>query len=228
MNDSNFDGKLPPGSSKFDPEHGPSTSRSDHKSDFRLPLWLKISILAAVVAMAAAGYVASQMKTREILQQHSKIEPADASEIAQRKQIQDFILTDVSGAKKKLSDFRGNVVILSFWASWCGPCLAELPTFAEIERKYHDKGLRVIPVNVDDDDAGKVFAKEFWPKKKIDFPSYYDTTKDLANQFEVDILPSSFVIDREGRLVFSSAGASDWSSTDTQNLVEAVLNEPHP
>ena len=52
-------------------------------------------------------------------------------------------------------------------------------------------------------------------------------TKDLANLFEVDILPSSFVIDREGRLVFSSAGASDWSSTDTQNLIEAVLNEPH-
>ncbi len=222
MNDSNSDGKLPPGSSKFEPEHGPST-----KSDFRLPLWLKITILAAVVAMAAAGYVASQMKTREILQHQSKIEPADASEISERKPVQDFILTDVSGAKKKLSDFRGNVVILSFWASWCGPCLVELPTFAEIERKYHDKGLRVIPVNVDDGETGKAFAKEFWPKKNIGFPSFYDTTKDLANLFEVDILPSSFVIDREGRLVFSSAGASDWSSTDTQNLVQAVLNEPH-
>lgn len=176
--------------------------------------------------MASFGALVSQVRTKQLLKRH-QVEPADASEIAERKPIQDFILTDVSGAKKKLSDFRGNVVILSFWASWCEPCLAELPTFAEIERKYRDKGLRVIPINVDDDEQGKTFAKEFWPKKNISFPSYYDMTKDLANLFEVDILPSSFVIDREGRLVFSSAGASDWSSTDTQNLIEAVLNEPH-
>lgn len=195
------------------------------RSDFRLPLWLKIAILAAVVAMASVGYYASQLQTRKQLSEH-KIEPADADEIAQRKPVPDFILTDVTGATKKLSDFRGNVVILSFWASWCGPCLAELPTFAEIERHFHDRGLRVIPVNVDEGSEGRDFAKEFFPKKGIKFPTYYDATKDLANQFEVDILPSSFVIDRQGRLVFSSAGASDWSSADTQALIEQVLDEP--
>jgi peroxiredoxin len=218
MTDSNSEIPKP---SPTSPNEEPSGSRSD----FRLPIWLKILILAAVVAMASVGYLMSQWQTRQQLSEH-RIEPADADEIAQRKPVQDFILTDVSGATKKLSDFRGNVVILSFWASWCGPCLAELPTFAEIENKFHDKGLRVLPVNVDDGDAGREFAKEFWPKKGIKFPSYYDTTKDLANQFEVDMLPSSFVIDRQGRLVFSSAGASDWSSADTQALIESVLNEP--
>jgi thiol-disulfide isomerase/thioredoxin len=215
MSDSNFE--IPKSSSG---SKGVSTT-----GDFRLPIWLKITILAAIVAMASVGYVASQWQTRQQLKEH-QIEPADADEIAQRKPVPDFILTDVSGATKKLSDFRGNVVILSFWASWCGPCLAELPTFAEIEKKYHAKGLRVVPINVDENDVGKTFAKEFFPKKGITFPTYYDSTKDLANQFEVDMLPSSFVVDREGRLVFSSAGASDWSSPDTQNLIEAVLTEP--
>lgn len=174
--------------------------------------------------MASVGYVVSQWQTRKQLSAH-RIEPADADEIAQRKQVQDFILTDVDGATKKLSDFRGNVVILSFWASWCGPCLAELPTFAEIERNLHDRGLRVLPVNVDDGSTGREFAHEFFPKKGIRFPTYYDKDKDLANLFEVDMLPSSFVIDRQGRLVFSSAGASDWASPDTQALLEQILDE---
>lgn len=192
---------------------------------FRLPIWLKIVILGCVIAMAFGGYLVSQMTTRKQLQEH-RIEPADAEEIAQRKTIPDFILTDSSGATKKLSDFRGNVVILSFWASWCGPCLSELPTFAEIEKHFHDKGLRVIPVNVDENDDGKAFAKTFWPRKGITFPTYFDASKTLADRFDVDMLPSSFVIDRQGRLVFSSSGASDWSSPDTQALIEAVLNEP--
>ena len=206
-------------------EANSSSSDVPSETPFRLPPWLKVLILAAVVAMASVGYYMSQLQTRAALN-HSKIEPADASEIAQRKPVPDFILTDVNGATKKLSDFRGNVVILSFWASWCGPCLSELPTFAEIENHFRDKGLRVIPVNVDDGNAGQLFAKDFFPRKGIKFPTYYDTTKNLAEQFEVDILPSSFVIDRQGRLVFSSAGASDWSSADTQALIEQVLNEP--
>ena len=174
--------------------------------------------------MAAVGYMASQWQMRKQLDSH-QIEPADANEIAQRKHVQDFILTDVSGATKKLSDFRGNVVILSFWASWCSPCLAELPTFAEIEKRFRDKGLKVIPVNVDEGSEGREFAKDFFPKKGIGFPTYFDKGKDLANLFEVDMLPSSFVIDRQGRLVFSSAGASDWSSPDTQALLQQILNE---
>lgn len=192
---------------------------------FRLPLWLKVVILAVVVALAAAGYKASQWSTQAQLQGHT-IEPADAEEIATRKPVQDFILTEENGATKKLSDFRGNVVILSFWASWCGPCLAELPTFAEIEKKFREKGLRVISVNVDEGEEGRVFAKDFWPKKGLQFTNYFDVKKDLANQFEVDMLPSNFVIDRQGRLVFSSAGASDWTSQDTQDLIESVLREP--
>ncbi len=210
-------------SSDFDPST-PETPPGK-PTDFRLSLWLKMVILAGVVALAAVGYVTSQWATHERLKAH-QIEPDDPAEIAERKPLQDFIITDENGVTKKLSDFRGNVVILSFWASWCGPCLSELPTFAEIDRKFHARGLRVVPINVDDGTTGKEFAKEFWPKKKIEFPTFYDVNKDLANQFEVDMLPSTFVIDRQGRLVFSSSGASDWSSEETQNLIEAVLREP--
>jgi len=150
---------------------------------------------------------------------------SDPEEIAKRPQVTDFILTDSEGKQKKLSDFRGNVVILSFWASWCTPCLVELPTFAEIEKRYNGRGLRVIAVNVDEGDVGKTFAKDYWTKEKFTFGSYFDDGKKLSQQFDVEMLPSNFVIDRQGRLAFSGFGANDWSNPQTKDFVESLLQE---
>jgi thiol-disulfide isomerase/thioredoxin len=150
---------------------------------------------------------------------------SDPEEIAKRPQVTDFILTDAEGKQKKLSDFRGNVVILSFWASWCTPCLVELPTFGEIEKRYNARGLRVIAVNVDEGDVGKTFAKDYWAKEKFTFGSYFDDGKKLSQQFDVEMLPSNFVIDRQGRLAFSGFGANDWSNPQTKDFVESLLQE---
>jgi peroxiredoxin len=153
---------------------------------------------------------------------------SDPEEIAKRTTVQDFILTDASGQTKKLSDFRGNVVILSFWASWCAPCLEELPTFAQLTKRFNDRGLRVIPVNVEEGDDGKNFAKKFWTAQHFDtnqVPSFFDTSKALASQFQVEMLPANFVIDREGRLAFSSFGANDWTNAETVEFLESLLQE---
>jgi peroxiredoxin len=190
-----------------------------------MPAWTKLALLVGVIVLASIGIITSMRNQLGPLKPLTA-EQADADEIAARQPVADFILTEENGTQKKLSDFRGNVVILSFWASWCGPCLTELPTFAEMEKKFHDRGLRVIPVNVDDGDEGKQFAKDFWAKKSIAFPSFFDTSKNIAQAFEVDMLPSNFIIDRQGRMVFSSAGASDWSAPETLELIESVLQEP--
>lgn len=150
----------------------------------------------------------------------------DPEEIAQRPALTDFILTDAEGKQKKLSDFRGKVVILSFWASWCAPCLVELPTFAEIERKYSSHGLRVVAVNVDEGDDGVNVAKDFWAKEAFTFPNFFDRQKELAHKFDVEMLPSNFVIDKHGRLAFSSFGANDWSGTQTAEFLENLMAEP--
>jgi peroxiredoxin len=196
------------------------------QSPFRLPLAAKVAILVAVFAMAAAGYYSSHGPAPGPQTAGSASGPeSDADEIASRKPVPDFTLTDAGGSTKKLSDYHGNVVILSFWASWCGPCLEELPTFAEIERRFHDRGLRVLPVNVDDGDDGKAFAHDFWPKKNLPFPSFFDSTKELAQRFEIDMLPSNFVIDRQGRLAFSGFGANDWSSDQNIQFIDGLLQE---
>ncbi|MEK7355746.1 MAG: TlpA disulfide reductase family protein [Bdellovibrionota bacterium] len=209
-------GKTPQPSADFQKSSGPQ---------FRLPSWLKVALLFGVVALASIGYLTSKFGTHPTLRP-LEVAQTDPNDVSHRTPIQDFIVTDASGAQKKLSDFKGNVVILSFWASWCTPCLVELPTFAEIQKKFADRGLQVLAVNVDDDtEEGKTFARDFWAKKSFPFPMYFDLQKAVAQQFDVDTLPSNFVIDREGRLVFSGVGANDWNTGETVEFIEELLQE---
>ena len=190
-----------------------------------MPSWGKAAIFLAVVALASVGYFTNAFFQKPAPLQASGSE-SDPDEIAKREPVPDFILTDAEGKQKKLSEYRGNVVILSFWASWCTPCLVELPTFAEIEKRLHDKGLRVVAINVDEGDDGKTFAKDMWAKKSFTFPSFFDTSKTIAQQFDVEALPSNFVIDRLGRVAFSGFGANDWSNPQTVEFIESLLAEP--
>lgn len=194
-------------------------------------MWAKLLSVVILIALGTAGYFSNHfMQLHEnAMTANTTASPtaeSDPEEIAKRPTVTDFILADAEGKQKKLSDFRGNVVILSFWASWCTPCLMEIPTFAEIEKRYHDRGLRIIAVNVDEGNVGKVFAKDFWAKEKFTFGSYFDDGKKLSQQFDVEMLPSNFVIDRQGRLAFSGFGANDWSNPQTKDFVESLLAEP--
>ncbi len=219
------DNQLPNSSNDSQKPVSPGASYSAHgEQSFRLPTWTKVSLLVGVIALASVGSITAWYLQKPPAQKFDTVE-ADPDEVAKRKTLQDFILSDSDGTTKKLSDYKGNVVILSFWASWCTPCLVELPTFAEIEKKFHDQGLRILPVNVDEGEIGKTFSKEFWAKKNFKFPSFIDSQKQLAQAFEVDMLPSNFVIDRKGRLVFSGFGANDWSSSETQEFLQGLLQE---
>lgn len=192
-------------------------------SKWRLPAWAKLLLLVVLIGLASIGYLTSSLWQRgtDVTGQAE----TDPEELARRSTVKDFTLVDSQGSAKKFSDYKGNVVILSFWASWCTPCLIELPTFAELEKRFHDRGLRIVTVNVDEGDEGRNFAKDFWGKKNFPFPSYFDSSKILSQQFEVDMLPSNFVIDRQGRLVFSSFGANDWTSVKTLEFLDGLLKE---
>jgi thiol-disulfide isomerase/thioredoxin len=203
--------------------NGPSSSSESNNPKFRLPIWAKLLLLAAVIGLSSIGYLSSSLWQRGA--EPTGQAETDPAELARRTPIQDFDLTDAQGAIKKFSAYKGNVVILSFWASWCTPCLLELPTFAELDQRFGKRGLKIVTVNVDEGDEGKTFARDFWNKKSFPFPSYFDTTKALSQRFEVDMLPSNFVIDRQGRLVFSSYGANDWTSAQTLEFIDGLLKE---
>ena len=195
---------------------------------FQLSTPAKIGVFIAVLVLASIGLFSGMRKSPIVPPSATNAVDADPDEVAKRTPVQDFILTDASGQTKKLSDYRGNVVILSFWASWCAPCLDELPTFGQLSKDYYARGLRVLPVNVEEGDEGKNFAVKFWAAQHFTaehMPAFYDTNKALASQFQVEMLPANFVIDREGRLAFSSFGANEWTNPETIEYIEGLLQE---
>lgn len=185
---------------------------------------IKVGFVVALIALAGVGLVISKVwnKADSV---NTLSQGADSSEIKERKQVTAFDLMDADGKTTPFSAYKGKVVILSFWASWCTPCLVELPTFAQIKKKFGSEDLVIVPVNVDDGDVGKIFAKEFWAKNSFDFPSYFDATKQTAELFEIDTLPANFVIDREGRIVLTGFGVTDWNDPETVGIVEGLVNE---
>jgi len=175
-------------------------------------------------ALLAIAYYTSSLRSPELATK-SNLYELDPSQVEKRQILPDYLFHDAHSMTHKLSDFHGQVLILSFWASWCSPCLVELPTFAQMQKRLKNKGLNILAVNVEDGDEGKKFAEDFWSRNKFDFMSFFDSTKELAESFQVDLLPSNFVIDKSGRLAFSGFGSTDWSSPQIVELIEGLLQE---
>jgi cytochrome c biogenesis protein CcmG/thiol:disulfide interchange protein DsbE len=115
----------------------------------------------------------------------------------------DFVRPDLSGRPLQLNQFRGRVVLLNFWATWCGPCITEIPIFARWQRQYGDAGLQVIGVSMDDDESA---VKRFVAKHDVSYPILMGDAK-LGELFGgVFGLPQSFLIDARGRIVWRGVG----------------------
>ena len=119
----------------------------------------------------------------------------------------DWQLNDLNGKTVKFSDFRGKVVILDFWATWCAPCRVEIPNFIELQKQYGDKGLRVVGVSLDEQgpDVVKKFAKQFG----VTYPIVIGNQKVADAYGGIDAIPTTFVVDRKGRIVSWHMGYDD-------------------
>ncbi len=121
----------------------------------------------------------------------------------------DFFLTELSTRRTfRLSDYRGKVVLLDFWATWCDPCKQEIPHFIAMQNQYASQGLQVLGVSMDDDEPP---VRDFQQQFKMNYPVALGNPK-LADQYGGILgLPITFVIDRQGRIVARHVGATDAS-----------------
>lgn len=111
----------------------------------------------------------------------------------------DFTMPDLEGRQVSLSSFKGKVILLNFWATWCGPCKAEIPGFVELQEKYGKDGLVIVGYSVDDDaPKAKAFAQEF----KINYPVLLGLGREDVQEAYGPIwgIPASFLISRDGRI----------------------------
>ena len=139
--------------------------------------------------------------------------PSGAKPASVRRPAPDFSLTDLTGHKLRLSDYRGKVVVLDFWATWCDPCKQEIPHFIELQDRYASQGLQVLGVSMDDDEPPvRVFQQQF----KMNYPVALGSSE-LADQFGGILgLPITFVIDRSGRIAARHVGATDASVIEAE------------
>jgi len=140
----------------------------------------------------------------------------------QRKQAPNLSLKDADGNAVNLADYRGKVVLVNFWATWCGPCEAEIPWFIEFEKKYKDQGFAVLGVSMDDD--GWKSVRPYVASHKINYRVMIGSEV-VSQQFgEIESLPTSFVLDREGRIASNHIGLVD--KVDYQNEIVKLLEAP--
>jgi thiol-disulfide isomerase/thioredoxin len=118
----------------------------------------------------------------------------------------EFSLTDLSGQKLELANYKGKVILLDFWATWCGPCRIEIPGFVELQNRYRAQGLVVIGISMDD---GPEPVKEFYQQYKMNYPVAVGDEKIGELYGGILGLPTSFLIGRDGRIYAKHVGASD-------------------
>jgi peroxiredoxin len=132
-----------------------------------------------------------------------------------------FSVSTPAGPSIRLSDHRGHVVFLNFWATWCPPCREEMPAMERLYQRYRDRGLVVLAVSVDAEGAAVVAP--FVAEQRLTYPIGLDPQMAVARTYGVRGLPSSFFVDRQGRLVASAVGPREWDSKDADALMESLL-----
>lgn len=151
--------------------------------------------------------------------------PAKAASLkpdGERHAAPDFALKDADGKTVRLSDYKGRVVLLDFWATYCGPCKIEIPWFMDFERRHKDQGFSVLGVSMDDDgwDAVKPFVLDVGINYRVMVGN--DSTAEKYGGIEA--LPTTFLIDRDGKIAAVHVGLT--SKSEIENAIEQLLQTP--
>ena len=134
----------------------------------------------------------------------------------------DISLPDVDGMMVKFSDFKGKIVFLNFWATWCPPCRFEMPSMEKLHKKLKDRDFVMIAVDLQEPAS---VVKKFFKDYKLSFISLLDSEGEVAGLFGVRSIPSTFILDREGRIIGGAMGAREWDSKESVALFEHLMNE---
>jgi len=134
----------------------------------------------------------------------------------------DFVLKSATGENMRLSEYRGDVVMINFWATWCGPCRQEMPLLDELYSRYQRVGFNLLGVNIDDD-SGK--AMNMIAELGVSFPVLFDTRKEVSKLYAVDAMPVTIIVDRDGKVRHIHHGYKPGYEQDYLNEIRSLLRE---
>ena len=132
-------------------------------------------------------------------------------------------LKDLGGQAHRLQDYRGKVVLLNFWATWCGPCRDEMPSIGELRKKLAGRPFSVLAVNVDEPDSR---VRKFLTEVPLEFPVVLDEGGRTTKAWNVRILPASYLVGPDGRIRYAVIGELDWGSERVVRMITELLPKP--
>jgi peroxiredoxin len=133
-----------------------------------------------------------------------------------------FSLSSVSGDPQTLSQYKGQVILVNFWATWCGPCQQEMPLLDQMYKKYKPAGFTLIGVNVDKTAPA---VKELLARKPVSFPVLLDPANQVSKAYHVDEMPSSVIIDRKGQIRYIHRGYKPGDENEYQDRIRQLIRE---
>ena len=134
-----------------------------------------------------------------------------------------FRLEDLEGKKSELKHYKGKVVFLNFWATWCGPCKEEMPSIEELCKQFKDKDFVFLAISVDY--AGIKPVKDFIEKHRYTFPVLIDPKCETLDLFEVKGIPTTFLIDKKGIIIGKAIGPKDWRRSEVVSIINLLLEK---
>jgi len=134
----------------------------------------------------------------------------------------DFALAAKDGGQVTLAELEGQVVMLNFWATWCGPCRQEMPHLETLYKRYSDLGFTLLGVNVEEDSSG---ADKFLEETPVTFPILFDPKSEVSKRYDVIAMPSTVLIDRTGNMRFIHHGYQPGYENEYQAQIRALLRE---
>jgi len=134
----------------------------------------------------------------------------------------DFTLSGLSGPNLRLSEYQGRVVMINFWATWCGPCRQEMPALQTIYQRYEPAGFTLLGVNVDAEPDG---ARRMAEEMGVSFPLLFDASKEVSKLYDVRAMPVTVLVDRDGTVRYVHHGYKPGYESDYLDQVRSLLRE---
>ncbi|HET9693991.1 MAG TPA: TlpA disulfide reductase family protein [Steroidobacteraceae bacterium] len=147
---------------------------------------------------------------------------AQAGNVAAGTPAPDFVLAARDGGKVRLGDLKGDVVMINFWASWCGPCRQEMPLLSQLQARYEPLGFTLLGVNVESDSQAALAWLKATP---VTFPILFDTANEVAGRFGVEGMPSTVFVDRAGNVRYVHRGYKPGDESKYADMIRSLVKE---
>ena len=135
-------------------------------------------------------------------------------------QVEDIVLFDLNQNPVKLTDYKGAIVFLNFWASWCPPCRNEMPSMQKLYNRYKTEPFKMIAVSIKES-PGQV--KDFFKEKRLSFTALLDPRGEAGKKFGINSIPTTFILDKNGNIIARALGPRDWDGRKAHTLFKHLV-----